>query len=87
MGGKPFVGAATRRVRIPVRRTIHSSVTPIRGAICAFGTTVSGTLMPTEAIAAPRGRTAAIDSVHSGTVTVMSETVAGVGRVANGRGA
>jgi hypothetical protein len=39
---------------IPVRRTIHSSVTPIRGAISAFPTTVRGRLTATASIEAPR---------------------------------
>jgi hypothetical protein len=39
---------------MPVRRTIHSSVTPIRGAISAFPTTVRGRLTATASIEAPR---------------------------------
>jgi hypothetical protein len=38
---------------IPVRRTIQSSVTPIRGAISVFPTTVRGRLTATESIEAP----------------------------------
>jgi hypothetical protein len=34
--------AAQRRERMPVRRTIHSSSTPMRGAISALGTTRAG---------------------------------------------
>ncbi len=39
-----------------MRRTIHSSLTPIRAATSAFVTTVRGRLAPTDAIAAPYGR-------------------------------
>ena len=49
-------GSATCRARIPVRRTIHSSLTPIRAAISALGTTLRGRLAPTDAIAAPSAR-------------------------------
>ena len=63
-------GSATWRERMPVRRTIHSSVTPIRGAMSAFGTTVSGRLMPTDAIAAPADPTGRIGA----------EGLAGVGQ-------
>ena len=80
-------GRATRRVRMPVRRTIQSSVTPIRGAISALGTTVSGRLTPTDAIAAPRGRTAATGSLRSGMVRLMPDTLSKDVAVANGHGA
>src|SRR5215208_2245190 len=39
-------GPATRRSRMPVRRTIHSASTPMRSAIGPFGTTRSGSLWP-----------------------------------------
>ena len=67
------LGSATWRERMPVRRTIHSSVTPMRGAMSAFGTTVCGRLTPTDAIAAPddpTGKIGASSSLVSGRVTL-----------------
>jgi len=46
-------GSAMCRERMPVRRTIQSSLTPRRALISAFSTTLSGRLTPTEATAAP----------------------------------
>jgi hypothetical protein len=43
-----------RRELIPVRLTIHSSLTPSRAAIGPFPTALSGKLVPTDATAAPR---------------------------------
>ena len=62
-------------------------MTPIRGAISAFGTTISGRLAPTEEIAAPRGTIATSDSMNSGRVTLILHTVSEDAAVANGHGA
>jgi hypothetical protein len=37
---------------MPVRRSIHSSLTPSRAAITSLRTTIRGTLTPTDATAA-----------------------------------
>ncbi len=46
-------GAATCRLRIPVRRSIQSGARPRRASISAESTVPSGTLAPTETAAAP----------------------------------
>jgi hypothetical protein len=65
-------GAAMCRARMPVRFTIHSSLTPIRSAMGAFVTTFAGTLVPIEAIAAPVS--AGIGASRSGAAIVRSDT-------------
>jgi hypothetical protein len=58
-----------------VRRTIHSSVTPILGAISAFCTMVWGRLTPTDPIAAPALSGSRRGSRERGTVVgVMTVT-------------
>ncbi|SCG04167.1 hypothetical protein GA0115255_118796 [Streptomyces sp. Ncost-T6T-2b] len=41
-------GSAQRRARMPVLRSIHSAVTPMRGASSSFPTIRSGTYAPVD---------------------------------------
>ena len=68
-------GSATRRSRIPVRRSIQPSATPSRSAIDAFETTCLGRLVPTDAIAAPTLPRASVRRAGSASAEVVRTVV------------